>query len=272
MSTDTRPIRMKAIVLAGERDGEDELAEHAGAKCKVLVNIDGKPMLLRVLDTLRLSQSIDGIIICGPQEGKLVGQAEIGRSMQSEQVSWLPPQSGPSASAFSALKTLRSDEPALLTTADHPLLTAEIVDEFCRRSVTTGADVVIGLAPYSLVRKAFPTMKKTVLHFKDDELCGCNLFAFLTPKGREAADFWRNLESERKKPLRIIRFLGAWTVAKYLSRTLTLEAALQTFSTRLGLKVKAVVLPFGDAAVDVDSVSDYRLVKERIKRRSDDTR
>jgi len=263
---------MKAIVLAGERDGEDELAKHAGASCKALVHIDGEPMLSRVLGSLRLSRSIDGIILCGPLESKLAEEATVGRFIQSGQVSWLPPRSGPSASAFSALETLGSDASALLTTADHPLLTAEIIDEFCRRSAATGADVVIGLAPYSLVQEAFPTMKKTVLHFKNNELCGCNLFAFLTPKGRQAADFWRSLESERKKPLRIIRFLGAWTVAKYLSRTLTLEAALRTFSKRLGLKVMAVVLPFADAAVDVDSVSDYRLGEERIRCRSKSTR
>jgi CTP:molybdopterin cytidylyltransferase MocA len=259
---------MAAIVLAGERDGEDELARYAGASCKALVEIDGRTMLLRVLDTLSASPAIASIVLCGPHKDKLADETAVGDLLQTGQVSWQAPQAGPSASAYAALGNLSVNQPALLTTADHPLLTTEIIDAFCRLSIDTGADVVIGLAPFALVREAFPTMKKTVLHFKGAELCGCNLFAFLTPKGREVADFWRELESQRKKPLRIIRFLGWWTVVKYLFRALTIDSALKTFSSRLGIKVQAVVLPFADAAVDVDSVSDYRLVEERIRHRS----
>jgi len=178
----------------------------------------------------------------------------------------LLPQAGPSASAYSAMCTLPADTRVLLTTADHPLLTVEIVSDFCQRSMATDADVVIGMAPYALVREEFPTMKKTVLRFSNAELCGCNLFAFLTPKGREAANFWRELESQRKKPLRILRFLGGLTVAKYLLGRLTIEDALQTFTAKLGMKIRVVILPFGDAAVDVDSVSDFHLVQEKLLR------
>lgn len=259
---------MTAIVLAGQRDGEDELAQHAGATCKALVEIGGRPMLSRVLDTLQATPAVAKIVLCGPDEDKLADQRDLRKRIESGDVSWLPPQAGPSASAYSAMCTLPADAQVLLTTADHPLLTVEIVSDFCRRSMATDADVVIGMAPYALVRDEFPTMKKTVLRFSDGELCGCNLFAFLTPKGREAANFWRGLESQRKKPLRILRFLGGLTVAKYLLGTLTIEDALQTFTAKLGIKVRVAILPFGDAAVDVDSVSDYQLVQEKFLRRT----
>ena len=258
---------MTAIVLAGQRDGEDELAQHTGAACKALVEIGGQPMLLRVLETLSSSPGVGTIILCGPDDAKLNDQRAIRQMIQSGKVSWLPPRAGPSASAYSALCTLRDNDRVVLTTADHPLLTVEIVSEFCRHFGETDADVLVGLAPYSLVRDQFPAMKKTVLRFKNEELCGCNLFAFLTPKGREAANFWRTLESRRKKPLRIIRFLGGLTVLKYATGRLTLDDALQMFSDRLGIIVRAVILPFADAAVDVDSVSDYHQVQDRIRRR-----
>lgn len=262
---------MTAIVLAGQRDGEDELAQHAGAACKAFVKIGGRPMLLRVLDTLTATPAVGTIILCGPDEEKLAGQDDVRKLVQSETVTWQPPQAGPSASAYHAMRTLAPDTAALLTTADHPLLTKEIVSEFCRQSLTADADVVIGMAPYALVREAFPGMKKTVLNFKNAALCGCNLFAFLTPKGREAADFWRQLESQRKKPLRIFRFLGWLTVAKYLLGRLTVEDALHTFTVKLGINVRVAILPFGNAAVDVDSVSDYQLVQEKILQQAGDT-
>lgn len=257
------PHKFTAIVLAGQRDGEDELAEHAGATCKAVVEIGGKPMLLRVLETLISASSVGSVFVSGPAADKLAGQHAIDKLIQSDKTSWLPPKISPSTSAYGVLCQLENDERALLTTADHPLLSVEIVNEFCTRSSAQDADLVIGLAPYSLVHVAFPAMKKTILHFKGEDLCGCNLFAFLTPRGREAADFWRQLESQRKNPLRVIHAMGWFTVIKYFLGMLTLDDALDTFSRKLGLRVRAVILPYADAAVDVDSVSDYELVKNR---------
>lgn len=260
---------MTAIVLAGQRDGEDELAQYAGVACKALVGIDGKPMLLRVLETLLSSSGVATIILSGPGREQLEQQHGIGELLRSGDVSWLPPRESPSSSAYEAMRGLQPQQQVLLTTADHPLLTPDIVNGFCRLSLQQDADVVVGLAPYSLVQGQFPAMKKTVLRFRHRELCGCNLFAFLTPRGRDAADFWRQLESRRKHPLRVIRFLGWLTVLRYALGRLPLEDALDALSRKLGLRVRAVMLPHADAAVDVDSVADYELVQERFARRKE---
>jgi len=254
---------MTAIVLAGQRDGEDALARHAGATCKAFVEIGGKPMLLRVIATLSSSLCIGKILLSGPSEDKLKDQKEIDRLIRSGEISWLPPRASPSTSAYEVLRNLPPDERVLLTTADHPLLSTDIIDEFCTRGVEKAADLVIGFARFSLVQKAFPEMKKTVLRFSDGEFCGCNMFGFLTPASREAAKFWRRTEAQRKNPFRVIGSLGWLNVLKYFLGALTLDDALDALSRRLGLRVRAVVLPYADAAVDVDSVSDYRIVLAR---------
>ncbi len=260
---------MTAIVLAGQRDGEDALAQYAGASCKAFVEIDGKPMLGRVLATLSSSPGIETILLSGPSEDKLEDQREISDLIQSGQISWLPPQSSPSTSAYEALRLLPPEQRVLLTTADHPLLSVAIIHEFCTRSVEQDADLVMGFAPFSLVQQEFPEMKKTVLRFSDGEFCGCNLFGFLTPASRDAANFWRRTESQRKNPLRVIGSLGWFNVLKYFLGALTLEDALDALSRKLGLRVRAVVLPFADAAVDVDSISDYQIVQKRFLQRQD---
>jgi len=255
--------KMTAIVLAGQRGGEDELAQYAGVDCKAFAEIDGKPMLLRVLEALRSSSCVADIVLSGPDREKLQQYDEIDNWIRLGDISWLQPGESPSASTYDALRMLPSGDKVLLTTADHPLLTPRIVKEFCEQSTAQDADVVIGLAPYALVQQKFPTMKKTVLRFKNEELCGCNLFAFLTKEGREAANFWRRLESHRKDPLRLMSFLGWLTAAKYLLNQLALEDALNEFEDKLGLRIRAVILTDGDAAVDVDSLSDYQLVQKR---------
>jgi len=256
-------FNVTAIVLAGQRDGEDELARYAGVDCKAFVEIGGKAMLLRVLETLLSSPPVRNVFLSGPDREKLQQQGEIERLIRAGDITWRPPQDSPSTSTYDTLEVLPPEDRVLLTTADHPLLTESIVKEFCSGSLDQDADVVIGLAPYALVQEKFPTMKKTVLRFKGDELCGCNLFAFLTQEGREAARFWRRLESRRKNPVHLIRILGWLTVIKYLRGKLSLQDALDAMGDRMKLRINALIMTNGDAAVDVDSVSDYQIVRKR---------
>jgi hypothetical protein len=112
-----------------------------------------------------------------------------------------------------------------------------------------------------LVAEAFPDTRRTVTKLKDDGYCGCNMFAFLTPQARLAADFWRKVEKERKKPLRIVKVMGWSAVLRYLLGQLTLDQALMKLSRRMNLQVGVVQMPFAEAAVDVDKVDDWLLVE-----------
>ncbi|RLB61815.1 MAG: MobA-like NTP transferase domain containing protein, partial [Deltaproteobacteria bacterium] len=109
---------------------------------------------------------------------------------------------------------------------------------------------------------------RTVTKLKDGGFCGCNLFAFLTPRARLAADFWRQVESERKKPLRVVKVLGWSAVLRYLVGQLTLKYALAQLSHRMNLKVGVVEMPFAEAAVDVDKVDDWLLVESILAKRN----
>jgi len=150
----------------------------------------------------------------------------------------------------------------LLTTADHPLLTSQIIDYFCAQACTTDFDLLIALAPHELVAKAFPGVRRTRLRFSDRDYCSCNLFAFMTPRARTITTFWRNVESQRKRPWRMFATLGWWPVIKYLLGRLSLQEALARISGRLEIKIGVVILPFADAAVDVDTEKDWQLVQQ----------
>ena len=43
---------------------------------------------------------------------------------------------------------------------------------------------------------------------------------------------------------------------------LSLDEALDRISHRLGFKAGAVIIPYPEAAIDVDSISDWKLVKK----------
>lgn len=250
-----------AIVLAGERPGVSPVAEAAGVCCKALAEVAGRPMVLRVLDALGQSKSIGRKILCGLPREAVADVAELNEALTKGLVDWREGRDSPSSSASSVLQTLDSEVQVLLTTADHALLESRMVDYFCQQALGTGADVVVALATYPQVEAAFPGVRRTVTRLRDNGYCGCNLFAFLTPRSRAMADTWRQVEKQRKRPWRVIGILGWSSVLRYLFGLLSLEQALDRLSQRLGLRIAAVIMPFPKAAVDVDTPEDWELVK-----------
>jgi GTP:adenosylcobinamide-phosphate guanylyltransferase len=255
-------VRFAAIVLAGDRTADDPVARAAGVPGKALALVGGRPMARRVLDALGAARSIGPRLLCGPRREVLEQDAGLAALVAGGGVEWLAPEPSPSLSAAAALARVPRDTPALLTTADHALLTPAIVEHFCTAAAGAGGDVVVGLAPAAQVTAAFPQSRRTILRLGREGYCGCNLFAFVTPAGRDAVNFWRRVERERKRPLKLMAGALGWTaILSYAAGRLTLERALLRISRRLGLRARAVLLPFPEAAVDVDSVEDLQLVR-----------
>ena len=258
--------RYTAVVLAADRGPQDEVARATGAPCKSLAPVDGVPMVLRVLDALDAAREISSCILCGPPQSIVDKHETLGSLISSGKIKWMQNQATPSTSTLSVLNSLPDEEAVLVTTADHALLNENIVDYFCTEAGASGADVAVGLTRYDDVIAAYPEMRRTAIRLSDACYCSCNLFAFLTPRARKIAELWRQVESQRKKPWRIINLLGWMAVLRYATGKLSLTQARQFLSRRLGIDAAAVVLPFPEAAVDVDTISDWEFVEDITKR------
>lgn len=254
--------RFTAIVLAADRKPNDPVAIAAQVPCKALARVGGRPMVLRVLDALAGSDQVDRYILCGPTRAIVEREPWLQERLASSGLNWLAPAATPSTSVLAALAVLPQGTPALVTTADHALLQPEMVAYFCRKALASGCDVVAALASYPQILAKYPGMRRTRTRFRNGDFCGCNLFAFLTPKSHAAADFWRRVENERKRPVKMLSELGWMVVLRYLLGRLSLDDALQHISRRMGLRVGVVMMPFPEAAVDVDSAADWDIVRE----------
>lgn len=240
-----------ALVLAGTRPGGDQLARAAGVSHKALAHVAGISMLARVLDTLRATAAVRRVVVCGIDREALVTQPELRRFV--EEVELVGSRTTPSASVLAALRELDPCLPLLVATADHPLLTPVLVDDFCARSVVSGADVTVGLVAAELVHRAFPTPRRTILPFRDGAYCGCNLYAFLTAAGQRAAAAWTQIEQHRKRPWRIVSALGIGVTLRFLLRRLTVDAVTNLASERIGARVRPIFLAHPEAGFDVDT-------------------
>ncbi|MET0681964.1 MAG: NTP transferase domain-containing protein [Casimicrobiaceae bacterium] len=259
-------MQFDAIVLAADRGRNDPVAAAAGVAAKCLTPIAGSPMVVRVVRALEQSGCVNRIVLCGPSAEALQGSAELHGLVADGGVRWMDPQATPAASAAAALATLPDEVPVLLTTGDHALLNAEMVRHFLEAASAIGGDVAVALAPHDLVREAYPRTRRTVLKFSDGHFCGCNLFAFLTPRARRMARLWQQVENDRKKPIRVIGFVGWVAMARYALGALSLAAAVRRLSKRTGIDAAVVTMPFAEAAIDVDSVADLELVRAIVAR------
>jgi len=256
--------KYSAVVLAGERPGGSALSRELGLAASVLVDVAGKPALARVIEALEASQMVDGGLLCGPAENVFRDNDEFRQILSGTSFQWKSPATGPSASALAALEQL-DRFPVLLTAGDHALLYPDLVDYFCREALKLDVDVVVGLAPYTLVREAFPGSKRTVLKFNNGQYCGTNLFAILNREGKAGPAFWQSLEADRKRPWRMARRLGIGLVIRHLFGRLSLEFALDSLARSMGCRVGYVRIEVARAAVDVDSIADRDLAEKILK-------
>lgn len=249
------------IVLAGDRVPDDPVARAAGVPCKALVPVGGVPMVLRVLGALAEAEEIGDRVLCGPAWHAVEANDELHNLSASGQVKWIEARETPSSSVYAVMQSLPQEHPVLLVTADHALLHARLVDYFCSEARMRDADVVVGLAAYDLVAATYPEMRRTVLKFRDGGICGCNLYAFLTARGRCLVEFWGQVEGLRKKPIQLISKLGWVPALGFFFGWLSLRQALARLSQRLDISIEVVMLPFPEAALDVDTVSDWELAQ-----------
>lgn len=256
------PATIPCVVLAGERPGGNALARAMHVAAGVLVDVAGKTAIERVLTAIRESRRISGGLLCGPLQAVVAQSAHLQALLAPGDMRWIAPGDGPAASMAAALQQLDS-YPALVTTADHALLTGATIDLFCELALAQSADVVVGLVPYPCVIAAFPDTKRTVLQFRDGGFCGSNLFCVRTARGVQAILFWRKVEALRKKPWRVARHLGYLTLLRYLAGRLSSTEVFAQLSRKSGCTVTFVPLEVPRAAVDVDSVGDRELA-ERI--------
>jgi len=252
------------VVLAGERPSPaaDPLASAAGVASKVLVPVAGVAVIQRVLDNIERCPRFGRRILVGPTAATLAAIPGLLSRIDSGVWTWLAPARTPAASGSAALEIIGNSGPVLLTTADHAFMTAEILDLFCSEALASGADFAAGFARRRDVLAMFPGSRRTGWRFRDDTYCGCNLFAVLAPAGIAVTGYWQLVEAERKRPWRIMQMLGTSLMLRYLTRRLTLADALAELGRRTQCRIAPVILSQSEAAVDVDSIDDWRLVNE----------
>ncbi len=250
-----------AIILAGQRPGVDALASHFGETYKALVPVAGVPMLARVATTLLNVPVIGRIIVLGQEPDALRPVLP-----NDKRISVMVSGRGISDSIQAVAGTTDAPWPVLVTTADHPLLTIEMIEQFI--SGAGASDVAVAMVERQTLLARYPDNTRTWRHFRGGAYSGANLFGLTTDKSRAALLLWAEAEADRKKQLGLLLHFGLPLALRTIMRTISLQGALAQAGTRLGLVASAVILDQAEAAIDVDKLSDHALVQRILADRS----
>ncbi len=245
-----------ALVLAGTRPGGDPLALEMGVEHKALIEVDGTPMLTRVVSALQQAGIERVIVSCNAPAVR-----ELALSLKAESIA---SKGGPSASALAAFEL--AGAPMVVTTSDHALLQPGWVRQLLT-DTPAHADVAFMLAERRVVERDVPDTERTYWRFADGQWSGCNLFYLRTAEARRAIEMWSVVENQRKRPWRIAARLGPSTLLSLAVGRLGVDAGIARLGDRIGVKVSHVAASNGLAAVDVDKRADFDFVQQWLARR-----
>lgn len=249
-------LNWHAIILAAGRGPNDPMAKAYGAANKCTLTIGGVPMLERVTAALEAAGTVASIAVSIERPG-------IASDMLGTRVTAIPSANSAPASVLAAVHSGHLAYPVLITTGDHALLTPDMVRYFCAASENSGADFTAGLATAETILAAYPDSVRTFFRLGPDRVSGCNLFALRNDRALRLLERWKYLEQVRKKPWRLIAAFGVTPLIMFLTGRLDLDGAFAFVSKKLGLTARPVLMPFAEAAIDVDKPSDKEMA-ERI--------
>jgi GTP:adenosylcobinamide-phosphate guanylyltransferase len=246
-------VKWTALVLAGSRPGRDEFAESHGTDLKALIPVCGVPMALRPVTALLAAPQIGAVRVLAQQVDRIAAVLPEDKRLSVE-------ASGATIAATieEILAAPSTIFPLLVTTADHALLDAAMIGDFC--AAAAGADLAIGLVERRALDARLPQTKRTWIKFRGGAYSGANLFAFGSRDASTAVALWRSVEQDRKKGWRMIAALGPALLIGSVLRMRTLDQTLASIGKRLGLSIRKVELANPLAAVDVDKPADHALV------------
>ena len=258
--------KIVALVPAGDRSAGDPVAKASGVSSKALAPLAGTPMIIRVLNALQATGRVDSIVLCGPDRDAVESCPPLQEVLNKDNVEWVPAERSLAGSVQAGLARIDTAALVLITTADHALLDAEILNHFLDRVVDSNADVNLGLVEYGLIEAAYPGVRRTVLKFSNGGYCGCNLYALNGARARDIISLWKQAQTHRKQPWRMIHGLfGFGMLAKYLSGHLSLGQASEAIMKKTGINVDFIEIPFPHAGIDVDTPADHELAEKILR-------
>lgn len=254
---------ISAIVLAGGTITADEpLYPITGELKKSMLPVAGKPMVQWVIEAIDQAASVSRMFVVGLDEPLWFET--------SKPVSTLPDTGGMLTNIKLGLENADGQSSVnhfvLLASGDIPTITPEIVDWRVTGAMQVGADINYAVVTKETMEARFPGSQRSYVRLRDMNVCGGDLNVLRASiAGHD--ELWERIIGARKSAWRQVSLLGYDLLLQFLLRRITLEAAGQKVSERLGLAGVGTLSPYAELAMDVDKPAHLEVVEKAMRKR-----
>ncbi len=256
---------MDAIVTAGGIPLEDQhLYEITRGGYKVLIDINGKPMIQWVLDALSEAKKIDRVIITGlPPDTPLNYKRKL--TIIKNQGDLFD---NIRAGSVELLKQNPNCRQAIMVSGDVPGVQGHMLDWMVENVEKDDLDFYYTVVEKSVVERTFPGAKRTYTRLKDVEVCGGDVIGFRPSFLVNLNTRFHKLIEARKSVIKQASMLGFDTLILMFLHLISLKQAEQRVASRLHVTGRVFLSPFAEVGMDVDKTFQLELVKEYLTKRS----
>ncbi len=245
-------MMVDAVVLAG---GDGAVIDPT-CRFKGLLPVAGRPMVEWVVDALNASETVDEVAVVVPSAEGLDAWIDQAPKIVISDSSFID-------NIIAGIGAFRTDRPVLLATGDIPAITPEAIDDFVRRSLETGADVIYPLIRESDLAREFPGSERTFVRIAEGKVTGGNLMLVdptLVGRNRAIGD---RIFATRKNPLAMARVIGFRFVVRLALGKLTVGEVEKKLGQLIGGSGAAIYTTHTSIGADVDKPIDV-VVAERV--------
>ncbi len=257
--------RFDAVILAGGvLDEADPLSECAQARKKSLIKIAGKQMVRYVAEAIAGSSRVERTFVVGlgPEDGVEFAApveyvAEAGNMLDNivagiERVTEVDPEA----------------KRVIVSSADIPLLTTKMVDDFIDTCLETDHDLYYTIVEKSTIEARFPGSRRSFVPLRGGSFAGGDINMVKVSAVRANLPLARQAMGFRKNIWQQVRLLGWGTLIKFACRRLSIADAERAASRALNCQGRAIIAPYPEMGMDVDKAHQLDIVRAVLEGRS----
>ncbi len=228
------------IILAGAKN-DGKLSQISDKDYEALIEINGKPMIDYLVDTLTQLDLIDKIIVVGPS------------ILNNDNITTLIPCGNSLLDNIKMGLNETNSLYSLLCTSDIPLLTVEAVNDFLIKCEKKRADFYYPIITKETIEKKFYNSNRTYFEVNDGVFTGGNCFLVNGEVILELEDLLYKILKWRKKPWKLAYLLGFKFIVKLLTANLSISLVEEEVYNLTGYRGKAVILDHPEIGFDIDT-------------------
>ncbi len=258
MNVSEKDNRIAGVILAGALN-DGGLMEASDEPHEALVSLAGKPLVQYVIDALRDSTRLHSISV--------IGFPEFRDHLDLEGVDLAPAGRGFIDSITVGLEMNTDADYLLYVTADAPLLSGAIIDEFVDICLDDEGEFFVPIIAEETSELQYPGIRRTYVRLRDGSYTLGNCFLGSRPAISRVLPRLRVLYEARKNPLKIAASVGVGFLLRLVTGTCSVAHAERAMLRITGTVGRAVDFSRAEIALDVDDAAQLQEVQDLLNRR-----